>query len=128
MPAEAPADPADRPAPRPTVLAALLALTAVCSLLPWVLTARGMDWRLYPWGSNPSVDDDDRRRRFDGEARTLSAFAEACPDDVRARITLCSDLLDRPFAGRFPRAGVAEGVSLALAACAAAGEAASSRP
>ena len=44
---------ADRPRPRPAVLAGLLALTALCSLLPYLLIDRGMSWRAYPWGFSP---------------------------------------------------------------------------
>jgi hypothetical protein len=52
--------------------------------------SRGADGKLYSWGSNLSVPDDRREKRFPRENATLDAAGKIMPPEIRRRFTVCS--------------------------------------
>jgi hypothetical protein len=59
--------------------------------------------KLYPWGTNPDVDDKLRASRFAGEASFYEWAGEHLAQDTRSRYTFCTLYNPWPFVDRFNR-------------------------
>ncbi len=73
-----------------------------------------VDGKLYPWGTNPDVDDATRQNRFRGEAESFDFAATYLPVDIKSKFTLCSEYNPWEFANKFNRLPCVEAVDAIL--------------
>lgn len=57
--------------------------------------------KLYPWGTNPDVRDDERARRFDVEAKSYTWAAQYLHPGVKKKFTFCSEFNPYDFIDKF---------------------------
>lgn len=62
-----------------------------------------VDGKLYPWGSNPDVKDDERLKRFKAEAVSYERAATTLSPSIRSRFTFCSEFNPFEFVDKFNR-------------------------
>lgn len=74
-----------------------------------------VDGKLYPWGSNPDVNDDTRAKRFKLEAEHYDWASKNLSDAERAKIHICSKFNTWPFMEKFERLDETLAVDVILA-------------
>ena len=57
--------------------------------------------KLYEWGSNPFVKDNERLKRFENEAKSYDYAADNLSSEVLSKFTLCSQFNPFPFVQKY---------------------------
>ena len=73
-----------------------------------------VDNKLYAWGSNPFVKDEERLKRFENEAKSYQWAVENLPQDIKNRLVFCSQFNHFPFVKLFPNMTYEDAISRIL--------------